>query len=141
MRLIILLAMASVAVAGPTDNLVNNVTEIWSNQGLTTSTVTSTNSYRVGSDQEIVADIQITNLGSTESVTLRAVYSRFGGNNCGYALPYDEDSDVVITEGTDATEQILLLSSPPPGADLMYVQGTTSDSTSCTVSIEVFGGK
>lgn len=138
--LALILLAVSEAAAGPRNPGPGSdqVVTLWSEQALTSDGTTSTVSYPIGLDSSIIVDVRIEGAAAGATVTVTPVWERPGGNAIGYPVEHlDIPQATTWTEPTRA--DFVLTITPCPGASLMYLTGSTTDSDGCTITARAIG--
>ena len=139
-RMILSLLLASAAFAGP-DNPgppARNISALWSSQSVTTAGATTTAYYPVGLDQQVSIDCNIENAGTSETVTLTALFRFPGGNTVAYPVEAIPSEQYPWVQGLDPTSFLFEVYAPH-GAERMYLHAITTDSTGVSITARAIG--
>lgn len=117
-----------------------DVKPIWTDQGVTTAGLTSTNYYKVGADETIIVDLNIHSAEAGSSVEFTPLWELPGGNYIGYpVVNLSAPNTFYWTEGVSPTSCLWEIN-PPRGAAKMYINAGTSDtSEGVTVNVSATG--
>lgn len=139
--LTLLLVVAGVAQAGGQNPAYDSSVTLFSAQNLgATGSATSSSSYKVGRDEEVLVSVSIFGWTDGTTLTVRPLWTSWGGNPAGYALPVHGDSQTITRNrnGTNSEKEFTHGVDVPKGADTLQIHLST-DGTDVRVSGKAAG--
>lgn len=138
---ILLFLCATIAHAGkdkPGPPL-SNITPLWTNQHVLTVDATTTESYVVGADTKLTADVFISGVDSGTQMFITPLWEFLGGNSVGYpVVDLTSPQTFSWTEGTSPTAFFWEIT-PPKGAARMYLKANCNEASGVTMNVSVTG--